>query len=316
MVERVKTPMIIDMHGHWLPGSVVGPAFDSFMSQFVCYMASRYGITEPAAEEVAAYFSRELPDPDGENMLRRMEESGLDVTVALFNESPTLDENALLEANKTLGKIGSRNPGKIIPFGGVNPTRDNAPQILRRIVEEFGIKGLKWHADIDYFWPNDERAYAMFEVAEELNIPIVTHTGNLPSHSKAKFSHPMLYDEVLVDFPNLKIIAAHAGYRWWRDWCSIAEWKPNFYGCLTEWQLMAVGRYEEFCRILRQMIDLAGVDRILFGTDSPGFDLLVPTQRWIEVLKGLPQNAPEGIEFTDEEVEAILGGNARRILGI
>ena len=52
-----------------------------------------------------------------------------------------------------------------------------------------------------------------------------------------------------------KIIAAHCGWRWWPELAGIMEWKPRIYGCLTEWQLMAVADYPMFCRTLRQMID-------------------------------------------------------------
>jgi hypothetical protein len=37
------------------------------------------------------------------------------------------------------------------------------------------------------------------------------------------------------------------------------------------------------------------------------------TREYADIIKGLPQNAPEGITFTEDEVNAILGGNADRI---
>ena len=37
---------------------------------------------------------------------------------------------------------------------------------------------------------------------------------------------------------------------------------------------------------------------------------------FIELMKELPQKAPEGINFTDEEINAILGGNATSIFDL
>jgi hypothetical protein len=35
---------------------------------------------------------------------------------------------------------------------------------------------------------------------------------------------------------------------------------------------------------------------------------------WVQTIKDLPRNAPDGISFTEEEIAAVLGGNAQRVL--
>ena len=82
------------------------------------------------------------------------------------------------------------------------------------------------------------------------------------------------------------------------------------------WDIYAFGRYDLFCRELRDLIDFTGADKILFGTDDPVFRIVRPTKDWIQLLKGLPERAPTGIKFTHEEVNAILGGNAAKLLGL
>ena len=79
---------------------------------------------------------------------------------------------------------------------------------------------------------------------------------------------------------------------------------------------MATARLGEFRCILRQMIDVVGVDRIMWGTDSPAFDVLISFQSYIKIMKDLTKDSSDGINFTKEEVDAILGGNAKRILGL
>jgi hypothetical protein len=37
---------------------------------------------------------------------------------------------------------------------------------------------------------------------------------------------------------------------------------------------------------------------------------------WVQLLKDLPQKAVEGVTFTEEEITAVLGGNAQKLLNL
>ena len=58
-----------------------------------------------------------------------------------------------------------------------------------------------------------------------------------------------------------------------------------------------------------------GAGRIMWGSDYPALRLLLSESDWVEALDNPPQEAHElGIGFSDEEVSAILGDNAARLL--
>jgi len=97
---------------------------------------------------------------------------------------------------------------------------------------------------------------------------------------------------------------------------AIAKYKKNIYGDLAMWQLMAGRELGRFRRVLREIIDDVGVEQVLFASDVPALEPLVSNRRWVEILKGLPGDSSDGIKFTEKEVEAILGGNAARILNL
>ena len=59
-----------------------------------------------------------------------------------------------------------------------------------------------------------------------------------------------------------------------------------------------------------------GPDRLLFGTDGPIVLSDFSTKQWVQTIKNLPGSAPDGIAFTEKEVTGILGGNARKLLGL
>jgi len=160
-----------------------------------------------------------------------------------------------------------------------------------------------------------QRLYQVLEVAEELDVPLLTHTGPLPG-LRSKHSHPIHLDDVALDFPKLKIIAAHMGDMWWRDWVAIAKYKKNIYGDLAMWQLMAGRELGRFRRVMREIIDDVGVEQVLFASDAPALEPLVSNRRWIEILRALPDDSSDGIKFTEKEVEAILGGNAAKLLNL
>jgi len=87
-------------------------------------------------------------------------------------------------------------------------------------------------------------------------------------------------------------------------------------GDLAMWGPFAFGKYELFCSELRDIIDYVGVEKVLFGSESPIYDIVLPVEDLIEKIKKLPEEAPKGIKFTKEEIDAILGGNAAKLLNL
>ena len=130
-----------------------------------------------------------------------------------------------------------------------------------------------------------------------------------------------------MDFPDIDIIAVHMGYGGWRDWAAIAQFKPRVCGDLAMWDLIGGRQAALFRRYLREALDIVGKDQILFATDGPSFEPLVPAGQWLGIIRGLATasrnslatessdgiatESSDGISFSEDEVQAILGGNAR-----
>ena len=310
--------MVIDFHYHYSPRKISEAIAVQRVEKHFSIWARSAGIKEKRSiSELAKERMNVSDDADGSKLLGRMEKAGIDVTVAMLVDNITqgLDEGALLADHKILADLGKRYPGKIIPFASIDPRIKNADELFRRCIEEYGMRGLKWHPHNGYS-PASPEAYAVLKVAQKLKVPLLTHTGGMYGYSKINYSHPLILDEVAVNFPELKIVAAHTGHLLWRDWCAASYFKRNLYGDLAEWQMFAVGHYEYFCRFLREAIDISGIEQIVFASDGPGFELLINNEQWVKIIKDLPSKASQGIKFTSEEVSAILAGNARRILGI
>jgi predicted TIM-barrel fold metal-dependent hydrolase len=317
--------MIIDTHHHMLPLTYDEAAIAKEAERrYIQYgPASRAQQIDLTVGELRRRLIEYTPDPDGAKLIKRMDKAGIDITFlcVMDNVETGMDDAAIMAANRTCAEIARKSGGRIMALVGVEPRRKGAPELYRRCIKEYGMKGLKWHCDNGYY-PNTKEAYAILKVAEELGTPLLTHTGPLPATPgspyipRAKYADVSLLDEVAQDFPGLKIIAAHMGRHQWRKWAEIAQFRRNVYGDLAMWQIFAVQNYERFCRDLRDMLDIAGTDSILFGSDGCGFTLLVSNEDFIRILRDLPRKAPAGIKFTDEEIDNILGKNAQKVYGL
>jgi uncharacterized protein len=195
----------------------------------------------------------------------------------------------------------------IIPFGSVDPNRGaEAVRMARRQIEEYGVKGFKFHPSSQAFFPNDRMAYPVYEVIEAAGLPALFHTGQTGVGAGTRggggirlaYSNPMHLDDVAVDFPDMPIILAHPSFPWQEEALSVATHKPQVYIDLSGWS----PKY--FAPILIQYANTLLKEKVLFGTDFP---ILTP-ERWMADF--------EKIAIRDEVKPGIFKNNAARLLGL
>jgi len=307
--------MIIDVHYH-LFARLSEPMARS-LAQSAIRQAEELG-KEIDPEALIKKVTKTWADPAGEGVLAIMEDAGIDLTLICMVDNtniPQLKAENMQRGNKIIGDIARKNPGRIMALAGVDPRRLEAPDMLKQCFEEFGVRGLKYHPD-DGYYPCGKESYKLLEVLVKYNGILLTHTSPLGPPSHSKYAEALELSDLAVDFPELKVIAAHMGAVNWRPWASLAARQPNLYGDLAMWDHYAFAKYNLFCRELRDILDWAGASKVLFGTDNPMASAVVPTKTLIQLLKDLPKKAPAGIVFTNEEMDGILGGNAASLLGL
>ena len=306
--------MIIDTHYHMFHRLGRGTA--RVLARWTFETANKLGV-DLDFEALADQVHEDFADPDGEKLLVKMDRDGVDVTVFCAVDNAAIKGSTFEVAqtmNEQMGAIAKRHPDRFIGLAGIDPRRPDAEDLLRRCLNDYGLKGLKLHPDHGYY-PAAPEVYPLYELVQEAGGIVLIHTGPIiPPGKGGTYAHPLHLDPLATDFPGLTVIAAHMGQYWWREWAGLAYVQPRLYGDMAEWQTMSRRNFPLFCRELREIIDKAGGDKILFGTDGPIFDPTIPTGEYIKVMQSLPGQAPEGISFTKEEIDAILGGNALRIL--
>lgn len=161
-------------------------------------------------------------------------------------------------------------------------------------------KGIKIHPAGNRHYPNDHRLWPAYELAQELDVPILFHAGRLFG-DEAPFSHPRYFGEIAESFPRLRMILGHLCFDFFDDALALAERFPNItFDCsaaVSEQRPREIIPSDRLVQLMRGI----GVQRVLFGSDFPWYD----PGRDIERVLSLP--------LADDEKRLILGENAIRV---
>ncbi|HKS45849.1 MAG TPA: amidohydrolase family protein [Amycolatopsis sp.] len=203
--------------------------------------------------------------------------------------------------------LAAKNNDIVIPFGSVHPDRgEEGARLAERLIVEGGVRGFKFHPNAMSFFPNDRKAYDLYEVLNAHRIPALFHTGQSGAGAgtrggggmRLKYSNPLHLDDVAVDFPDMPIVLAHPSFPWQEEALAIAVHKPQVHIDLSGWS----PKY--FPPILVQYANTLLRDKVLFGSDFP----LITPDRWLADL--------EKIGIRDEVKPGLMKGNAIRLLGL
>ncbi len=154
---------------------------------------------------------------------------------------------------------------------GINPYKTNAAGLLKakQLLKARKIIGLKIYLGYYHFYPLDKVYQKVYTLAEEMNCPVIIHTGDtFSTKAMLKYSLPLTIDEVAVRFPKTKIVIAHAGYPWTKDAIEVAYKNKNVSVDISGW--MFGNQINPFNKTyLQEMIEYAGSEKIIYGTDWP-----------------------------------------------
>ena len=257
------------------------------------------------AAAAAKYFKGEPYDPTVPEIAADYREAGMAAVIFTVDAEAATGQPAL--SNEEIADLAAQHADVLIPFASIDPARGTAGvRAARRLVEEHGVRGFKFHPSLQNFVPNDPAVYPLYEEIQALGVPALFHTGQtgigagLPGGRgiKLRYSDPMLLDDVAADFPGLTVIMAHPSVPWQDSAISIATHKANVFIDLSGWS----PKY--FPPQLVRAINGRLAEKMLFGSDYP----LLRPQRWMKDFQQL------GIK--DESQPLIMKLNAIRVLGL
>ena len=318
----------IDIHAHISPAGLVRAMAEG---------RDWHGLSAAAARAWHDYTPRTAWTP--EQRLREMDELQVDVHVLSTNsylygyerESAAAIPMAQ-ECNDYVAGLVQEHPARFAGFATL-PMQNGAAAVreLERSITRLGLKGAMIGDQVNGLTYDDPSFMPLWKAAEQLGAVIFIHQAGetVVSARNRKYHLPntignladravtfasFVFGGVMDACPSLRVCLAHGGGyagfgagRMDRGWQVRPEARANinqppsayldkfYYDCLTHSE-----------PALRMLIDLAGIDRVLFGTDWPYDMALDDPVQWVNGLQSL----------TQAEKDAILWQNLENLLGI
>ncbi len=138
-----------------------------------------------------------------------------------------------------------------------NPKTPGTVEELRDFLDDPTFRGVKLHPLMDGFHPNDPIVWPIIELLIERDLPALIHCGH------PIFSLPWSIEELIVQFPEAKIILGHMGHGnvvYIDASIKVAARNPNVW-LETSGMPMSV-------KIL-EAVNTIGSNRVLYGSDGP-----------------------------------------------
>ena len=151
-----------------------------------------------------------------------------------------------------------------IPFGTIYPPAGDFDGQINQILE-LNLPGIKLHPDYQDFYPDDESVFPLYDILQKNGLIVLMHCGRDPSF-EGIHTPPHSIRRIIDTFPDLILIAAHfGGYQVWDDVERYLIGTPVFLETSYTLPFLAADRFVAMARA-------HGIERVLFGTDSPWTD--------------------------------------------
>jgi aminocarboxymuconate-semialdehyde decarboxylase len=210
---------------------------------------------------------------------------------------PDLGAEASAVLNDSIAQACRAYPERLIPMGNV-PLQDIELAIaeLERVVKEYAFTAVEIGASVNGRNYDEPEFDAFFRRAAELDVLIFVHPSSPPGREQLRRYYmqntigfpvetaicvsSLIFGGVFARYPNIKVCLAHGGGvapslvgRWDHGWEARAEASQAIDRPPSEY--FASLYFDDLVhsdRILGHLIDIAGVDRVVVGTDYP-FDM-------------------------------------------
>ncbi|MEM2024538.1 MAG: amidohydrolase family protein [Candidatus Caldarchaeum sp.] len=206
------TDIINDVHIHVNPFSKLHkPAFDFFA-------------TNPYFRE-----NNKKIENDPSYLIKRMDEDGVSRAV-LINYVAREVMGYDLSVNEYVYRYTRDYRDRLLAFGGVDLGLDGSEFIkeVETAYSKYELAGFKLHPVHQLVYPNqylsehgekaNKNLERLYEFCSQHNIPVTVHTGtSMFPKARIKYGNALYLDDVLADFPKLRLIMAHGGRPLWME---------------------------------------------------------------------------------------------------
>lgn len=195
---------------------------------------------------------------------------------------------------------------RFVPFAGVDPNKGMAAtRELERAVRELGMRGLNLQCFEHRLAIDDKRMFPLYAKCIELDVPVNLHVGiNYSVDCSMEYGRPALLDQVMIHFPELKVIASPPGWPWVHELIGVAWRHANVFIGVSAVRPKYLDVDRSGYEPLLQYGNTVLQDRMIFGTSYP----MQPIERAVAEAEALP--------LKDSVRRKWMYDNAARLLGL
>ncbi|KAA9346758.1 amidohydrolase family protein [Larkinella humicola] len=279
--------MIVDIHTHFFrPETDFGPKLQADMA--------RCGVDAAVWGDV------------GERHLETTRDA--DVAIVFGLQASQTDWNI---PNEVVAAHVARAPERLLFFTSIDPVLPDFMEQLERDHQDLGAVGVKLAPLYQNIHPGDPRCYELYRYCVKHGLPILFHTGtSFVGGTPLDYSRPVHFDQVAVDFPDLRMIMAHLGHPWEGETIAVIRRHANVFADLSALYY----RPWQFYNSMRLLVEYRADAKVLFGSDYPftttGSSLI--GVRGINAVLGNSGLPP----IPSDVLEGIIHRDALRLLGL
>jgi len=278
--------MIIDFHTHIFPPWVPEER-DHLAKQDPCFGA--------------LYSNHAARIATGDDLIRSMDEDGIDVSVAL--NIGWSSQELCARTNDYLLDVASHHPKRVVAFCAVQPSEpESAVREIERCARG-GAKGIgELRPDAQGYTLADETIAPVIEAAMALKLVILPHISEPMGHmypGKGVVRPEQAY-EFAMRYPAAHLVCAH-----WGGGLPFYALMPEVRRALANVYFDTAASHYLYSReVFPTVGKLVGTEKMLLGSDFP----LIRQSRAVAEV--------EQAQLSEDEKAAVVGGNAARLLGI
>jgi len=240
-----------------------------------------------------------------EEFLADLDEAGIEKAVVLSDMRTTPEQVAAFV---------KQAPDRLMGFGYVNPILRGAEKELRRQREELGLFGLKLYPCTDSYSPDDPNAFEVYNVAQELDMPVLIHHAGMPeAHDLLTHTDPAQIDVVAKNFPKMRIILAHLGYPRVDETLYVLRKHKNVYADIS-WPYGNINHPSYLWLLWKDLLtamNMGVLQKLVFGTDYPG----IRQKPYLDMLMAVNRYAPHrDLQIPAEKLWAMLDENVQPLM--
>lgn len=333
LVRRNNRTLAVDLHCH----IHTPPADDLAKTERKADPLARYGNKRTAEHQAKLRATLDRKLTSIEQRVADMDRMGIDVQAIstsplqyYYGVDAELGRTIARTINERLAEISATHPDRFAPLGTA-PMQE--PRLAVAELErcmKLGFRGMEIGTNVNGVEIADRRYEAFWKKAEALNAVIFLHPigftdpsrltqhfltnviGN-PLDTTVALAH-IVFGGVLERYPKLKIVAAHGGgymghyparmdhaYRVRPECHDHIRRPPSYYMKKIYYDTMVFDEKQ-----LEHLVNLWGANRVVIGTDYP-YDM--GYYKPVDFVEGTAS-------LTRGEKDAILGGNAAKLLGL